>query len=80
MMEQAGIAPVSAEGKMPLASFDVLSISQQLIGDEVSLLYMLKQSGIPLRRQDRTGLTPSSFAAARPRSSSPRPCPRWSGR
>ena len=56
MMEQAGIAPVSAEGKMPLASFDVLSISQQLIGDEVSLLYMLKQS-------------PPSRWAARPSSS-----------
>ena len=54
MMERAGIAPVSAEGNMPLAAFDVLSFSQQLIGDEVSLLYMLERSGIPLRRQDRT--------------------------
>lgn len=58
MMEQAGVVPVSVEGRMPLASFDVLCFSQQMIGDEVGLLYLLKQSGIPMRRQERTDADP----------------------
>ena len=58
MMEQAGVVPVSAEGHMPLASFDVLCFSQQMIGDEVGLLYLLKKSGIALRHQERTEADP----------------------
>ncbi|MBR3235402.1 MAG: radical SAM protein [Atopobiaceae bacterium] len=53
MMDQEGLVPVSLEGRMPFASFDVLCLSQQMIGDEVSLLYLLMRSGIPLRSHDR---------------------------
>ncbi len=53
MFEQAGVVPVSLEGHMPLAAFDVVCFSQQMIGDEVSLLYMLMNSGIPLFSRDR---------------------------
>jgi hypothetical protein len=39
---------------MPPSAFNVICCSQQLIGDEVNLIGMLLDSGIPVMSRDRT--------------------------
>lgn len=57
-MKENGIRISSAEGHMPTAAFDILCFSQQVIGDEINLLGMLLEAGIPLDSRDRTAAHP----------------------
>lgn len=58
LMKKAGVRRVSAEGHMPTAAFDILCVSQQMIGDEVNLISMLLEAGIPLDNRKRTDADP----------------------
>ena len=53
LMTDAGIAPMTAEGHMPISCFDVICCSQQMIGDEVNLIAMLMSAGIGATWQQR---------------------------
>lgn len=57
-MKENGIRFSSAEGHMPTAAFDILCFSQQIIGDEVNLIGMLLEAGIPLDSRQRTASDP----------------------
>ncbi len=54
MLKENGFAFLSLEGRMPLEAFDVICCSQQMIGDELNLIAMLLDSGIPVRSHERS--------------------------
>ena len=53
IMGHDSIAPMTAEGHMPISCFDVICCSQQMIGDEVNLIAMLMSAGIGATWQER---------------------------
>ena len=58
MLKEKGFLYLSLEGRMPPSAFNVICCSQQLIGDEVNLIGMLLDSGIPVMSRDRTEKDP----------------------
>ena len=58
ILKEKGFSYLSLEGRMPPSAFNVICCSQQLIGDEVNLIGMLLDSGIPVMSRDRTEKDP----------------------
>ena len=54
LIKGSGFAYLSLEGGMPINVFDVICCSQQMIGDEVNIIGMLQDAGIPVLSKDRT--------------------------
>ena len=54
ILKENGFAYLSLEGRMPPDAFNVICCSQQMIGDEVNLIGMLLDTGIPVMSRDRT--------------------------
>ena len=53
LLKRAGFPPLSTESHMPLSAFDVICCSQQMIGDEVNLIRLIRDAGIPVFSRDR---------------------------
>ena len=58
ILRKNGFAYLSLEGRMPPDAFNVICCSQQMIGDEVNLIGLLLDSGIPVMSRDRTEKDP----------------------
>jgi len=58
ILKEKGFSYLSLEGRMPPSAFNVICCSQQMIGDEVNLIGMLLDSGIPVMSRDRTERDP----------------------
>ena len=63
----------SLETNSPLADFDIISFSLQYEQDYFNVLEMLRDAGIPLRREDRTERDPLIIAGGPCASSNPLP-------
>jgi len=61
-MERRGNPPTSLESRQPLSRFDVLAFSFQYELDYVNALTMLRDAGIPMRRDDRDAEAPILMA------------------
>lgn len=61
-MEGSGSPPLSLESHQPLTRFDVLAFSLQYEFDYANALTMLRDAGIPLRRDSRNDKTPILMA------------------
>ena len=67
----------SLETNTPLNKFDVVSFSLQYEQDYVNVLKMLRDGGIPLRKEDRTSQYPLVIAGGPCASSNPLPMSRF---
>lgn len=61
-LEKAGSPPLSLESHQPLSKFDVLAFSLQYEFDYANALTMLRDAGIPLRRDSRNVKAPILMA------------------
>ncbi len=61
-MGRRGIPPISLESMQPLSKFDVLAFSFQYELDYVNALMMLRDAGIPVRRDNRDAEKPILMA------------------